>query len=223
MIDENLRAYSGLDFFDYIFDENGQYGDCCSWRGVDCTKGIVSTLVMTHGKRGCWSTDFDWLPQTLEYIHLHSVTILREWSTRSIPRKAKYFLLRDGYFAKQTPERALELRNLPQKLEELFIQSRDAFCGTVNINSLPESLKHCGINSPPITQVAIDNHGIPKNLERIDISATAVDVRVLGDEAPDQRIRTGPFEHAESTVYTRFHWLLCDNIREEMQRLPLRE
>ena len=156
------------DIAKYLQVEGTTLGDCCSWRGVSCDNGEVTTI-MAVGQinRKLWF-DLSWMPHTTKYVILRLVVFSKDLSLRDLPRSLRYMSVRNGY-PKRVLSLCLSLAALPAHMEEIFFQTNVPFCGTMLIPSLPRNMRLCCIISDAIQKAVVDIAQLPHALKRISI------------------------------------------------------
>ena len=166
--EDNARLWN------YLCTGTDQTPDPCMWRGVECTEGIVTTFVFVRTfHEGHWRTpnnweiEVDYLPSTLCFLHLQFIHLIDEWVPERLPRDLRYFFSMTNYiFQHNETQRGLNLRKLPQKLEELIV-FQAWFAGNLLIDSLPPSLRLLNLRMEQPKQIFISNEALPDSLETL--------------------------------------------------------
>ena len=160
-----------------------EHGDCCAWRGVSCTDGIVNQLVIIWVQEAFGLRVVD-LPHTLQFLHLQWPLFFSIFQMRDFPRDSKYIYVNDAEV--QIPEfqsvestketlakqSILDIAHLPSNVEEvhLYIRSPSNIWRTVLIHQLPPKLALLFImNADSIQRVHIGPQGLPVSLQEIII------------------------------------------------------
>ena len=170
----------GFALQNYLFGRDANREDSCSWRGVGCVDGIVNSLTMTSRRNCVWGIDMNWLPSTTQFVHLHLIALTKTLSIRALPRELRYLNLADGYLLHSNPGGTLSLEELPKHMEELFLQTSEGLCGTLDVRSLPPKMKYCVLQSAHIALLRVDNVGLPDGLERLGVYSRELKVKPFG-------------------------------------------
>ena len=182
--------------WNYLCTGKPNTSDPCEWRGVTCTNNEMTSLIFvsTDSIRNPldspWSIDMDWLPSTLQYVHLTHARQLDGWLAERLPRALLYFnsscSLTNGVITK----RQIHFRNLPPKMEEMQI-FHGWFSGTVWISALPNTMRACVLRTGCIRRVYVESQNLPKSLEMIVINGIKDRAEVISmDGQLDERVST---------------------------------
>ena len=97
--------------------------DVCTWSIVECTDGLITTLVASkkYGPSSeIWSVYIEWLPPTVEFVHLQNVLVPKIWARTTLPRALKYLHLKECH-GRGIEDRVINFRRFPEKMEELIL------------------------------------------------------------------------------------------------------
>ena len=136
--------------------------DVCIWRGVQCTKGIVTGIVWKQGIRSIslQTVLYEWFPPSIETIDFERLCTRDYVETRCLPGKLRHFRVvacrLRGPFDMQT---------LPVLLEMLDIRKND-FSGVVHLDLLPQTIQIINLSGNRFTKALVCNHRLPVALQR---------------------------------------------------------
>ena len=178
----------------YLRGQEAQDLDPCTWTTVDCTDGIARAFIFTwvyeypnHNEQiqHFWSVDVEWLPSTLQYIHINGAKLVNDWKPELLPRETRYFYLlcRTGRAHKN-----VKLENLPLNIEELHLRSANH--GTVVIANLPPKMRFCTFQCTGLYHAHVHSPSLPDSLELITIGGIIhkVKCRELSGGVLDERV-----------------------------------
>ena len=176
----------------YALRATSSQDDCCTWRNVECTDGIVTVVVLA--KRNAFSMLFHMLPQTVQNIHI-TYARMQRFLLRDLPRDLRFVLIMNTV-VNEIPtwdKKSFHTADLPYTLEEAKIDIRTPIFNFVVIEWLPPNLRilHLGY-SKFIQRVSVDNACLPDGLEKVHVrvdsnSAKAVIASLHGGKV-DPRI-----------------------------------
>ena len=156
--------------------------DVCTWKQIECTDGIVTSMWASDQlrKAGEWyEIQMEWLPPTLQFIHLYAIRIPNLWKFMCLPRDLKYLYLRICNDWCQ-PKAQIDFARLPQKMEELLVINSN-IGGTIRFDGLPETMRfvYIRILLDSVSLILVDYDRLPVALERLHVSNYAsVDVKM---------------------------------------------
>ena len=132
----------------------------------------------------------DWLPPTLQAVHLNRLILTNGWLAERLPRDLRYFgAIECGNEPDCETDRVVRLNLLPRKLEELHIRG-GWYRGDVALIDLPRTLQVLLLRNASFNSVFVDSPELPEKLKRVilynenkavemqEISAGKVDIRV---------------------------------------------
>ena len=171
LLPENLITARDGGIFGYFLGTDSDTEDCCSWRGVECTSGTVTELVLTtyDAQERIWHVDILWLPNTIRYLCIQHSVLHSTFSLEQLPRDLQYLRIRNGMLRSEPLRKTVNLERLPRNIEELSVEMDDPLCGTVYIPSLSSKLVRCYLRSFSIRVVIVDNNSLPKNMRQVMI------------------------------------------------------
>ena len=143
--------------------------DVCTWRGLECTDGAITSILLAlterlHTSNSLWLIDPDWLPSTAQFVHLVNVRLVKEWMAQRLPRDLRYLHISNLLHYASAVHRGIKLWNLPQKMEEMHFHGGWS-SGTLFIAALPQTMRLCFIHCMYIKKVVVVNADIPDSLE----------------------------------------------------------
>ena len=158
----------------HVRGDTGDISDVCTWEKIECSNGMVTSLQAvdhvghTHVMQ---SVQIEWLPPTLQFVHLHTISVPYLWSTMSLPRDLRYLYLRFCDDLTVQPNR-IDFARLPPKMEELIVID-SSIGGTICFGYLPETMRFLVFRFlPNMPNGIVVNYGdIPGALERLHVSA----------------------------------------------------
>ena len=161
----NIRR--GIDTF-YTYP-GGDINNSCTWRGVECRGGLVTSVVMPHCKL---SLSIMYLPATVQFFHYRQHMIDGTYSVRYFPRDLRYMYIRFAYAFfphEKMDDGVFDTCYLPQYSEEIHVCLNMQSWHTVSITTLPPNLRllHLG-SSRCIRSVVVNNSMLPPGL--LDVS-----------------------------------------------------
>ena len=152
----------------YFLENDAHFDNICCWRGVQCTNGVVTAFTIVSGFTRSWLVDTDCFPSTMQYVHLKKVSLIDEWLPRRLPRALVYFFTDSKLASGIESRRKIDVRQLPQKMEELHIHN-GWFAGKVQIFDLPPSMRFSHIRNTALHRAYIDTQRLPSTLKHLNI------------------------------------------------------
>ena len=148
--------------------------DICKWRGVECTDGVMHTFVWHRQGLTPLGILMEWLPPTLQFLHLDRITMIHGWQPFNLPRALRYLNLNDcdrhsTQSSSSLPDALIalsDLRMLPSKMEE-FILDNSFFMGQIMLESLPQTMRLLFLRTFFFEKVNIDPLALPDQMEYI--------------------------------------------------------
>ena len=118
----------------YFTHKSSLKEDVCTWTGIECENGRMTSLHIPIIPRTRYTVDIDWLPATTRHIHVLYVTLFRIWTLSRLPRELIYMNLTACSTATDSRHSTIDFGLLPRKMEELFVFDCD-LCGTLRIKA----------------------------------------------------------------------------------------
>ena len=153
-----------------FYSDDGKNTDVCAWNYPACSDGRISALFLSSPHAGAdFVLDMDWLPLTIQHLHLQTILMADGWVAFRLPRDLNYLYM--SYAVSCTPKtnRSVDFRHLPLNLEELFLFmfQRGWFSGNVNLTDLPPKLRVLWIDGRPEQpwKATIDYAKLPESLK----------------------------------------------------------
>ena len=175
-----LRVISRRVFRRYIYGDSDIQQKECLWNGVQCIDGTIETFIFTQtDSRYHRYIEMDWLPSTLQYLHLNKIILHNGWVAERLPRELRYWYS-NGMSDSET-HRKIDLYKLPAKMKEMHIQDRHVF-GDVLIVVLPETMRALRIQSADIQRVLIDPCMLPRGIRAISFEIGGGIARLDGEK-----------------------------------------
>ena len=179
----------------YAMTEHIRQDDCCTWAGMECTDGILTTFcLMWNHKRIRFFAQIHFLPPTIQYLHIKAARMDR-LALRELPRDLLCAFIESAQVVGRLPSEAgvINLADLPEKLEEGYIYVRPQLWGTVSLLHVPQTLRYFFLsNSKSIKSVVVRNAGIPDGLEKLNVhrsDAKKPAIHCVDAENPDKRVK----------------------------------
>ena len=190
----------------------------CLWNGVECENGIMQSFVfMTppSEKAQNWRIKLDWLPATLQTVHIREVSMIDGWLAERLPSALRYISLQQCHLSYERPRdiRELNFRNFPVGLEELYMTGC-SFRGSIVLDALPPNLRLCALQCPCIRRVLLDASKLPGKMEKLVISKS-VDVTEAYGEKLDRKVVSRRYTEI-STLSEKY--AECEALLKSMQR-----
>ena len=134
---------------------NGNCSEVCNWKGIECTHGVVTTLFLdTLDQTEDASIFMEWLPPTLEFVHLISTRLASKKSLSYLPRELKYLYL--GFCHGTRAD--IDCARLPRKMEELILLE-STISKEIRLDSLPSTMHYIYIEQlPEFTKSIVVNY-----------------------------------------------------------------
>ena len=171
------RNFAGISCaFDQFLGDNASRNDACTWHGIECTDGNVTSINLSSplGNMFFYKVQLEWLPQSVEFMHFENVNFTSEWSGEVLPRCLKYLCLRNFdkdptvSFLQDSFNRSLNLRKLPAAMEELIVWL--GWCpGLIHIDILPASMRLLVLATSKIRRAIIDMAMLPESIQTLAI------------------------------------------------------
>ena len=189
----------------YLCADRPRTNNPCRWRGVACTNEVMTNFFILgmHGMIPPGARTFqvnpNWLPSTLENVHLDSLDLSEIIEFRKLPRELRYFHSHDIIALNdEIRSRTIELRWLPRKLEEFIIFS-GRFHATLFIADLPPNMRLLFFRSLSLPYAYVNMRNLPKSLKNVVLNGDykKCKVRSIDGSALDY-----PFAHAYCDLNT---------------------
>ena len=139
--------------------------EVCTWKGIDCTDGLVTALCL-HIPRAVDDASIlvEWLPPTLEFMHVTCTRIENEDSFRSLPRELRYLC----WILCDDETEYIDFSYLPLKMEELILVDSN-LSKEIRLEKMPQTMRFVHIQqSPWLTETIIINYvTLPASLKEV--------------------------------------------------------
>ena len=154
--------------------------DVCEWAGVTCDNGVATAISM-YGHKG---VQVDWLPSTIQRVHMQSTFLLGGCQTPMLPRELRFMYI--GYsYASGDGAKELDLTRLPANLEEFICSMTRGLLGDIVITHLPTRMTMLVLHSKRGRNALIDTASLPASLRLFvyDVKGRKDPWRFIGDGA----------------------------------------
>ena len=155
-------------FWDLAIAPDSLKDDCCTWRNVDCSDGIVTSVVFApyrtcFGRNNVITVALEWLPSSLQSFHVTGGRV-RDLVFRALPRSLKYIFFRSSPYNPKID--VLYTSHLPEHLEEAHLRmSMHISLRSIVIDQIPSKLRFFDIsNSNGIQRVFVCNPDLSNQL-----------------------------------------------------------
>ena len=180
----NASAESAEKFRERIAVQRATEIDPCTWKGMQCTNGVLTTVVMSLHQifRNDLYIDMGFFPSSVQFLHLNRAKYLDGWAAERLPRDLKYFCAHQCYNAFDKPFRGyIRMEKLPSQMEEIHLSSGTFTppSGLLFIASLPSSLRICDIRSRFLSKVYVNDEGIPDGIHMLNIYGNGEKLKIL--------------------------------------------
>ena len=144
--------------------------DPCSWRGVRCDVRGVETI---HRDQSDFAlVDMDWIPPTVQFVCLRSITTVNGWVTHRLPRALRFLSMNTIYIepllhSKQwdgATKRNINLQTLPRRMEELYVRFGHLI-GGLCVDNLPPTMRIICIRHADIREVVMAAATLPEDFQ----------------------------------------------------------
>ena len=148
--------------------EAGEKEDVCQWAQIRCTDGIATSLwasIKRTDPRLMLSIEVEWLPPTLQFIHMYFIRVPYMWQNVCLPRDLKYLSLADCIDA-YSRGKSFDFTRFPRKMEELILSNSNVR-GVIRFDGLPETLRLMYLSAYHdfVKGVVVDYSRLPNALE----------------------------------------------------------
>ena len=178
--------------------------DVCKWRSVSCVDDRVQSFAYAYTQPSAHSMDADWLPPSLECVHLIDIIFVQAIQTSRLPRELLYFYLEDcGYIG-----HTIDLRSLPSKMHELHI-IECVVGGTLDMTLLPQDMKIISLFGCGVSVVKVHNERLPEGLANVFITEEGTSCRILSPHKAkdvDERVQIVKYRG----VFRSEYYFSCD-------------
>ena len=176
----------------YFFQDVQNRSNECAWRGVQCDDTIITSFVFVSrsiaDNRIHFELDLNWLPSSLEAIHLWNIAPASPWTPERLPRKLRYFYFW-GLDNLNKVSQNCNLRNLPNAIEEIHLINSWPN-GSVLLADLPASVRFFSILHWDLRRVYVDNASLSDKLEVMNIYVEARTKCIpIGEAEWDNRVK----------------------------------
>ena len=186
--------------------------DACAWKGIECEHGMVTSILLDRYMYDAsfgvsYIVNINWVPQTVEKLHVRELHLLNGWSPERLPRNLRYLCLwscmnwsitfidgeKERTNAGKCVPSEINLQELPDGLEELYIVYGWNY-GYLRMGLLPQSMRRLLICGSILTHAFIHFEALPESLQEACVVCTKhgknINVRGLGRKHHDKRFRT---------------------------------
>ena len=176
----------------YFYQDVQNRSNECAWRGVHCDDTIITSFVFVSpsltDNNICFELDLNWLPSSLEAIHLRLIAPASPWAPERLPRKLRYFYFW-GIPKAQNISHNSSLRNLPNALEEIHL-THSWPSGSVLLIDIPASVRFFSIWHWGLRRVYLDSASLSDKLEVVYIYVEAQTKFIpIGEAEWDTRVK----------------------------------
>ena len=186
--------------------------DACKWRGILCNIDTVQSMLIRLNKHrdSGYHIDMDYLPSSLEFVHLEYIHFREGWAAEHLPRDLKYlYACRCKNRHHIYPGPRVNMNKLPRKLEELHIVNSAFYApsGVLIINDLPSSIRILNIVNTSLQKVFIDTACMPDGMKVLSIfSYEKVKFTKVGKKSLCRCMTSRRIDAREySSYFVRFH------------------
>ena len=130
----------------HFFQNEGTRTDSCTWAGIECTDGVVESILvdLNNSGKSVFGVDLEWVPPTTAFITLSGLWLLKDWRVAHFPRNLR-FLYMNRCTSNRAPSSHLapvNFQDLPSQMEELYIlRSWKVGVTKVYIEALPRTMR----------------------------------------------------------------------------------
>ena len=154
-------------FEKYFFQNVETSSNVCTWRGVCCDDAIITSFFFSSlpadSQRLYWEIDLNWLPSSIEIVHLNNIVPASPWKPERLPRAIRYLHFWGVPMQRKVSQKC-SLRNLPS------IHLINCWTGgSVVLIDLPASMRFCSIMQWDLSRVYVDNAILSDKLEVLSI------------------------------------------------------
>ena len=142
--------------------------DICEWKRIDCSDGLTTAIYMYSEKfAGKESIELEWLPPTVQFVHLEHIQIVRELPFKHLPRELKYLYSSLG--GHHTP--CIDCSLLPHKMEELILQ-HTTNASEIRFENMPQTMRYVYIRHAPrhLNAIIVNYNTLPASLEELYVT-----------------------------------------------------
>ena len=180
----NLPASTHKHLVNFFCSGGSRIPNACHWKGVDCCpfRHEMLALSMLVGRDAPeLIVELDWLPPTLQYIHLSGVHHSNGWISERLPRNAEYLYMERCYVHSSCGDckRNVNLQRLPSAMEELIVRS-SWYHGQLMLTSLPPNIRIVWLERIGREKVFMDQENLPRSLDFLCVSRRTEGADVRG-------------------------------------------
>ena len=150
--------------------------DVCTWEVIGCVDGVVNSLcasdIRENIRRGKYnSIAMEWLPPTMQLIHLRGIDVPNLWRLMALPRDLRYMYL-SGCCDINFRDKRADFARLPQKMEELILLLSTGI-GVLQFGVLPKTMRFVCLKVYRgfTTAIVVDYNNLPEALEALYVIA----------------------------------------------------
>ena len=186
--------------------------DSCTWKGIECEDGIVTSILLDRYMYDAsfgvsYIVNINWVPQTVEKLHVREIHLLNGWSPERLPRNLRYLCLwscnhwsitfiddeKERKNAGVSTKSESNLQELPQGLEQLYIVYGWT-AGYLRMGCIPQNMRRLLICSSVLTHAFVHFEALPESLQEACVVCTkqgkTIKVRGMGRKQHDKKVRT---------------------------------
>ena len=146
--------------------------DVCAWKFIECTNDIVTVIFLQIENA---RIEVEWLPPTLEFIHIRYIQVIHENPFPLLPRKLKYLYV--GFFYRGIAH--MDFSNLPDKMEELILKV-SAYDGEICLRGMPQTMRYVYIEQVTryTNAIIVDYSSLAVSVEEIRVTSKYNDYKI---------------------------------------------
>ena len=170
---QNLLMQKSLNKRVLLQVRGGTSTDVCTWKQTECTDGIVTAIwasKLPNYQRIDHSIKMEWLPPTLQFIHVKCIPVPNLWTHMCLPRDLKYLLLMECNDLDSAAE-FFNLARIPRKMEELILIDSNVR-GMIRLVGLPDSMRFVffRVFNNYVKSITVDYNSLPETLKGLHAS-----------------------------------------------------
>ena len=184
---------------DEILEKPNGSPDICRWRGIRCEEGKMNAIFLENMglTLNTLLLSIEWLPPTVQFVHLVSLRLTAGWLVETLPRDLKYFYI-ESCMSKEHEAHghSINLRRLPHQTEEFHVISSYRLYGKFDLTQLPSTLRVLALTTTLCAlpgqhpTVIVDYGTLPENFLGF----------VIGEEPGEVKVRTiGRLKSSDAT------------------------
>ena len=204
---ERAVMHSGNDstlIENYFGFTSGNKYDVCVWSGIQCIGNNVIAFALTRTEKLHPILNIEWLPPSLQKVHLWMIIIPSGFTVETLPRALRYlYLMECSLITRGYTPQSIDLNKLPQKLEEFHLY-KGWFSGKIYISTLPVTMCILQLIHSSIRSVHIDARAFSHDIKYINLSnASSRAPKILWLDAPLDKLEVN---HEADTNMEHSHY-----------------